>query len=105
MNRRQIATFAALPIIGLLISTTASAAGSWDGAWGNGSPLISINGHTIAYSFKGHAYPVSEVKMSAKQLTFHAGQANVVMIATPDGKASFHFTLNGQTSNSVIWKQ
>ncbi len=88
-----------------MLPAVAHAADSWDGAWGNGSPLVSVSGHTISYSYAGRAYPVSAVSMSPARLAFHAGQATVVMSRTPDGKADFNFMMNGQTSDFVIWKQ
>jgi hypothetical protein len=42
--------------------------------------------------------------MSPARLAFHADQGTVVMSRTPDGKTDFNFTLNGQTSDVVIWK-
>jgi hypothetical protein len=96
----------ALVALSLLGSAVAAyAAGAWDGTWGNGAPLINISGHTIFYSFQGTSYAVAKVSMTPARLTFRAGDASVVMTPTPDGKANFDFTLGGQHSNFVIWKQ
>ena len=86
-------------------AAAAFAAGAWDGTWGNGSPLISISGHTIFYTSQGISYPVTKISMAPARLAFLAGEATVVMTPTPDGKASFDFTLGGQHSNFLIWKQ
>jgi hypothetical protein len=97
-----------IALVALLLtwsSAAAFAAGAWDGTWGNGDPLIKISGHAIAYSFQGTSYPVSKVNMTPARLSFRAGEASVIMTATPDGKANFDFVLSGQRSNFPIGKQ
>jgi hypothetical protein len=96
----------ALVAVSLMVFAVAAyAAGAWDGTWGNGSPLINISGHTIFYSFQGSSYPVAKISMTPTRLAFRAGDASIVMTPTPDGKANFDFTLGGQHSNFLIWKQ
>ena len=97
-----------IALVALSLSWSAAAAfaaGAWDGTWGNGSPLINISGHTIAYSFQGTSYPVTKISMAPARLAFRAGEASVVMTPTPDGKANLDFTLGGQHNNFLIWKQ
>jgi hypothetical protein len=104
MTSKPGLAFAIAALLAFSAGTPAMAAGTWDGTWGTGSPLINIKGHAIAYSYQGKSYPVSAVRMSAKQLAFHAGEANVVMTPVAGGMAHFNFTLFGHTTDMQLNK-
>ncbi|KRE02116.1 hypothetical protein ASE63_07000 [Bosea sp. Root381] len=85
-------------------SAAARIPASWSGRWGRPERMMLVIGDAgITYSYRGHTYPATAIRATAKTLSFRVGDGgSMSMKMRADGAADFDFVLDGKSVNGFF---